>query len=100
MAIRHFPKLYCIGKDGLAEGQGPVYLIKDGRSFRTPAHPSDWSDLPDYYLGDDGKVYLETGSSSVSAAGPVYEFRGGGMLFCSADHPDGPADEPEFQLRD
>ena len=96
MTIRHYPKLYRIGKEGLAEDQEPDYLINDGRFFRTTAHPSGWSDLPDYYLGDDGKVYLETESSGV----PAYEFREGGRLFRSSGHPDGPADEPEFELRD
>ncbi len=78
----------------------PVFIIQDGKVFRTVYHPAGWSSLADYELKADGKIYRTPNHGLGPGASPDYEFRGDKKLYRTESHPDGPHDLPEYELFD
>ena len=84
--------------DGRIEVDSPVYVIEDGRLYRTVFHPLGWTDLPDYEMKHDGRIY-RTGHHRLGAGdAPDYEFRADGCLHRSGTHPEGALPSPEYAL--
>ena len=78
----------------------PVYILTDGKFFRTAFHPDGWSDQPDYDLGDDGRIYRTKSHPKGFSKLPDYSFGKDRRLYRTADHPDGKSDAPEFVIQD
>jgi len=78
----------------------PVFVIRDGKLFRTIYHPDGWSDNADYELKDDGMIYRTFHHQLGHGDLPDYEIRKDKKLYRTADHPEGLKEIPEFELRD
>jgi hypothetical protein len=79
--------------------EGPDYVIRDGRFYRTVLHPAGWSDVADYELRSDGKIYPLDEGESVPTQAPVYEFKEI-MLYRTDAHPGGPRTQPDYYIFD
>ena len=90
-------KVYRTQDAGVADA--PDYVITDGRFYRTVNHPSGWSDMADYEIRRDGKIYALGDADRDSRQAPVYEFREI-MLYRTEAHPDGPGTYPDYYLSD
>jgi hypothetical protein len=77
----------------------PEYIIRDGRFYRTVHHSSGWSDVADYEIRSDGKVYALETTASPGGQFPVYEFREI-MLYRTPAHPKGAGERPEYYIYD
>ncbi len=78
----------------------PVYILKDGKFFRTAFHPSGWSDMPDYDLGNDGLIYRTVNHPDGFGDLPDYEFGRDKKLYRTHNHPKGTRETPEYEVRD
>lgn len=87
--------VYRTQDSGVADA--PDYVIYDGKLYRTVHHPAGWSDVADYEIRGDGKIYAL--GNSVEAEAPVYEFREL-MLYRTKAHPDGPGPLPDYYIFD
>ncbi|MFH1983092.1 MAG: hypothetical protein ABIL58_14715 [Pseudomonadota bacterium] len=84
--------------DGRIDVDTPVYVIDDGKLYRTVYHPLGWTDLPDYEMKNDGRIY-RTGHHCLGfSETPDFEFRKDGCLYRSASHPDGASSGPDYAL--
>jgi hypothetical protein len=84
--------------DGRIDSDSPVFVIYDGRLYRTVNHPLGWAEKPDYEIRDDGRIY-RTGHHRLGAGKtPDYEFHEDGCLYRSAHHPDGTSPQPTYAL--
>lgn len=92
-------KIYRI-IDGSRQPAEAVYVVYDGKLFRTVAHPEGWAEQAEYELGRDGKIYRCADGSVGLQDAPVYEFRGDGRLYRAAGHPQGAVDQAEYELQD
>ena len=93
-------KLLTTDHNPLGKIPEPVFIIQDGKVFRTIYHPTGWSSLADYELKNDGKIYRTPHHDRGPGNSPDYEFRGDKKLYRTESHPDGPQDWPEFELFD
>ncbi len=91
------PNVYRTQDSGGADT--PDYVIFDGRFYRTVHHPDGWSDLADYEIRSDGKIYALSHGGDADAQEPVYEFREV-MLYRTKAHPDGPGKGPDYYIFD
>lgn len=78
----------------------PVYILKDGKFFRTAFHSDGWSDQPDYLLGSDGRIYRTKNHPNGLGEMPDYEFGKDKKLYRTPDHPEGKLKTPEFEIND
>ncbi len=85
-----------LGKNGLI----PVYLITDGKLYRTVNHRRGWSVRPDYELRGDGCLYRTRHHPAGASGLPDYEFRQDQMVYRTRNHPDGWTDQPVFAVYD
>ena len=90
-------KVYRTQDAGVADA--PDYVIRDGRLYQTVNHPAGWSDVAEYEIRSDGKIYALGESGGAGAQAPVYEFREI-MLYRTASHPDGPGTCPDYYIFD
>ena len=95
--LRQSPlKVFRAKTQPTTQSDAPVYLIQDGRFFRTIDHEQGWSEKPDYELKPDGLVYrTEFHPMGISKAG-VYRFGKDGMLYPTEEE----TNLPEFQIKD
>ena len=93
-------KLYQVRNKEGGRGDAPVYVIRDGKFYRTVHHPSGWSETPDYEIGTDGKVYRTAHNQMGPAEAPDYEFRKDQHLYRTRFHPAGAETAPEYLLMD
>ena len=87
-------------RDSRLKADMPVYIVKDGRFFRTAYHPQGWSQTPDYRLGSDGRIYRTKNHPEGSSDQPDYEFGRDSKLYRTISHPKGLSDLPEFKIND
>lgn len=83
-----------------AEDRTPVYVLTDGKVFRTAFHPNGWSDKPDYDLGQDGLFYRTAYHPDGIGQLPDYEFGKDRKLYRTSTHPQGRIEGPEFEIND
>ena len=81
-------KLFSVRDHSPWQLHEPVYVLRDGRFYRTVYHPAGWSEKPDYELRSDGRIYRtpyhKLGGSEV-ADYVIGEDRG---LYRADGHPD------------
>ncbi len=90
-------KVYRTQDSGVADA--PDYVIRDGRLYRTVNHPAGWSDVADYEIRNDGKIYATAEKGEATIREAVYEFREI-MLYRTKAHPDGPRAQPDYYIFD
>ena len=90
-------KVYRTQESG--EADAPVYVIRDGRFYRTINHPAGWSDAAEYEIRSDGKVYRVEEEGNISGQTAVYEFREI-MLYRTPAHPKGACERPDYYIYD
>ena len=100
MLKQHMPKLYTFGETDISKQDLPVYVIRDGKFFRTIHHPNGWSENPDFELKPDGKIYAGIEAANIENNVPYYEFRNDKKIYRADSHPDGPCEKPEYEIRD
>jgi hypothetical protein len=93
-------KVYAISDGEGIDGQTPVYVITDGKLFRTVNHLLGWSEVPDYEMRSDGRLYRTEYHRQGKGSLPDYEFRKDQMIYRTNDHPDGRMDQPVFVVYD
>ena len=94
-------KIYHVGGGSKGHEEFPVFVIQDGKLYRTIHHRLGWSQVPDYEIGSDGKVYRTAHNRLGPSAEPDYEFRNVGQyLYPTRFHPEGERKEPRFILMD
>jgi len=81
------------------EADAPHFVIRDGRFFRTINHPAGWSDVAEYEIRSDGKVYLLGEDGARTGQTAVYEFREI-LLYRTDAHPDGAKTQPDYYIMD
>ena len=91
------PNVYRTKDSGRADA--PDFVILDGRFYRTVHHPDGWSDIADYEIRSDGKIYALGEDGDAGARLPVYEFREI-MLYRTEAHPKGPGLHPDYYIFD
>ena len=92
----HFPKIF---KTPSSNGF-PVYLLRDGKLYRTAFHPEGWSEHPDYRFENDGKFYRTEYHKLGFGLCSDYEFGRDRKIYRTKSHPDGKADMPDYEIRD
>ncbi|MCP4020711.1 MAG: hypothetical protein GY729_02615 [Desulfobacteraceae bacterium] len=95
---QHTLKIFKVS--GKNKENSPVYVLQDGKFFRTTFHPEGWSLLPEYGLGTDGKVYRTEHHTMGTGKTPDYEFKKDMMIYRTPNHPDGALDKPEYKIYD
>jgi len=93
-------KVYAISEKDGVDGRVPVYVISDGKLFRTVNHLQGWSEVPDYELRSDGRFYRTRHHCRGKGSLPDYEFRRDQMIYRTENHPDGRVDQPVFVVYD
>jgi len=93
-------KVYAISDTEGHDGQAPVYVITDGKLFRTVNHRQGWSADPDYEMRSDGRLYRTGYHLQGPGSLPDYEFRQDQMIYRTHHHPDGRLDQPVFVVYD
>jgi hypothetical protein len=93
-------KVYAISDGEGIDGQTPVYVITDGKLFRTVNHLLGWSEVPDYEMRSDGRLYRTEYHRQGKGSLPDYEFRKDQMIYRTNYHPDGRMDQPVFVVYD
>ena len=93
-------KLLTTDHHPLGRKTEPVFIIQDGKVFRTVYHPAGWSSLADYELKADGKIYRSIHHGLGPGEMPDYEFRNDRRLYRTINHPEGPSEFPEYELYD
>jgi hypothetical protein len=93
-------KLLTTSSHRLGKTNEPVFVIQDGKLYRTIYHPAGWSALADYELKNDGKIYRTQYHRLGPSDTPDYEFRKSKRLYRTSNHPEGPNDLPEYELFD
>ena len=94
--MEHLPKIFKTASNF----EYPVYVIKEGKLFRTAFHPDGWSENPDYEFGQDGKFYRTEHHRLGSHPEPDYMFGKERKIYRTATHPDGGTPDPEYEIRD
>ncbi len=93
-------KVYAIDKTGQNDDMLPVFVITDGRLYRTVNHREGWAADPDYEMHPDGRFYRTRHHRNGPGSKPDYEFRQDQLLYRTPFHPDGQIDRPEFAIYD
>ncbi len=96
----HYPKIFKTSDNPLTMNDSPVYLLRDGKLYRTTFHPGGWSEHPDYEMKNDGKLYRTEHHSLGSGKGSDYKFGGDKKIYRTRCHPDGAPDTADFEIRD
>lgn len=94
--MEHLPKIFRTS----STYPYPVYVLKDGKLFRTIFHPNGWSDNPDYELGNDGKFYRTEYHELGINLKPDYEFGKEKKICRTLNHPNKDINIPEYEIRD
>lgn len=94
-------KLFTTEHHAVGQFDEPLYIIRDGKLFRTVFHPAGWSEAPEYELREDGQIYRtshhELGKSEI----PDYVIGQDLGIYRSSGHPEnGYAGSPDFILLD
>lgn len=84
------------GKNGLV----PVYVITNGKLYRTINHRQGWSADPDYEMRPDGRLYRTRHHPQGAGDLPDYKFGNDQLIYRTSHHPDGKLDQPVFVLYD
>jgi len=84
------------GKNGLV----PVYVITDGKLYRTINHRQGWSADPDYEMRPDGRLYRTRYHPRGAGDLPDYKFGNDQLIYRTNHHPDGKLDQPVFAIYD
>lgn len=87
-------------KDEKGNDHTPVYILVDGKFFRTAFHPRGWSELPEYDLRTDGRIYRTKNHPKGMGESPDYEFGRDMKLYRTPQHPEGQMQAPEFEVSD
>ncbi|MBI9086944.1 MAG: hypothetical protein JEZ11_25340 [Desulfobacterales bacterium] len=93
-------KLYNVQHVNCEQDGYPVFVIRDGKIFRTVHHHMGWSEVPDYEIGTDGKVYRTEYNRLGQGGEPDFEFRKDQHLYRTQFHSEGPCAEPIYLLMD
>ena len=93
-------KVYAINDGEGTDGQTPVYVITDGKLFRTVNHLQGWSEAPDYQMRSDGCLHRTKYHRQGKGSLPDYEFRNDQMIYRTKHHPAGRMDQPVFVVYD
>ncbi len=94
--MEHIPKIFKTS----STYEYPVYVLKEGKLYRTAFHPDGWSENPDYEFGKDGKFYRTEHHELGSNSKPDYEFGQGKKIYRTENHPKGNGQVPEYEIRD
>jgi hypothetical protein len=81
-------KLFATPNHPAWQRSEPVYVIRDGRFFRTVYHPAGWSDVPDYELRADGSIHRTPHHKLGASDTPDYVIGKDQGLYRAASHPD------------
>jgi len=93
-------QLYAVGADQAQNGMEPIYVIADGKLYRTVNHNQGWSADPDYEMHADGCLYRTRHHPRGTSGKPDYEFRQDRLIYRTRHHPDGDLDQPVFAVYD
>ncbi len=97
--MRHHPKLFRASDQRLSNPH-PVYILKEGKLYRTAFHQKGWAEQPDYDFGNDGKFYRTEFHEQGFGKLPDYEFGKDGKIYRTENHPAGGSDTPDFFVQD
>jgi hypothetical protein len=93
-------QVYAVSEDLGKNGLAPVYMVTDGKLYRTVNHYRGWSAQPDYELRGDGRLYRTRHHFRGEGALPDYEFRQDQLIYRTRNHPEGWTDQPVFAVYD
>lgn len=97
---QHQLKIFRVSTPTSLNNREPIYLVREGKFFRTVFHALGYSDQPDYDLGNDGRVYRTENHPQGFGRLPDYEFGRDMKLYRTPNHPDGEKTTPEFEMAD
>ena len=97
---QHQLKIFKVSTPTLLNNKEPLYLIQEGKFFRTVFHPNGHSEQPDYDLGNDGRIYRTENHPQGFGRLPDYEFGSDRKLYRTPNHPDGEKKTPEYEIAD
>ena len=93
-------QVYAVDEAKGRDGAAPVYVITDGKLYRTVNHRQGWAADPDYEMRHDGRLYRTRHHPQGEGGQPDYEFRQDQLIYRTAHHPDGAMAQPEFVIYD
>jgi len=96
----HFPKIFKLSDKPSSTVRFPVYILRNGKLYRTIFHPKGWSDHPVYKFEDEGKLYRTEYHELGFGLHPDYEFGRDRKIYRTKNHPDGKADMPDYEIQD
>jgi len=91
-------QIYAVGAEQGDNGMEPVYVMTDGKVYRTVNHPQGWSQHPDYEMQTDGCLYRTQYHNRGAGRRPDYEFGPDQLIYRTPHHPDGRRDQPVFAV--
>jgi len=97
---QHQLKIFKVSDKLQPKDQEPVYLIREGKFFRTVFHPRGYSNQPDYDLGNDGLIYRTENHPRGFGELPDYEFGKDMKLYRTINHPKGKTRIAEYMVTD
>ena len=93
-------QVYAVNENQGKNGLNPVYMISDGKLYRTVNHRLGWSEHPDYELHGDGHLYRTCHHAMGAGVLPDYEFKQDQLIYRTRNHPEGWTDQPVFAVYD
>ena len=97
---QHQLKIFKVSDKPPLENKEPVYLVREGKFFRTVFHPRGYGEQPDYDLGNDGQIYRTENHPKGFGELPDYKFGKDMKLYRTPNHPEGKTDTPEYEITD
>ena len=93
-------KIVSASRLPMTETPEPVFVLQDGKLYRTIYHPAGWSDRADYELKPDGMIYRTHHHQMGSSNLPDYKIGTDKKLYRTRHHPKGGSNDAEFELSD
>jgi hypothetical protein len=81
------------------KSNAPVYVIQDGKLYRTVDHELGWSESPDYELRSDGLFFRTIHHTLETSDTPDFRLQEKGCLYHTDYHPKGASMFPVYELR-
>jgi hypothetical protein len=94
--INVYPMDFCREK----RPEKPVYVIEDGRLYRTVDHELGRSEDADYVLQADGMIYRTRHHPLGASDIPDFRMHPKGGVYRTLHHPNGPSMLPVYEIRD
>jgi len=76
----------------------PVFVMTDGKIYRTVNHPQGWAAHPDYEMKTDGCLYRTNYHPQGAGQQPDFKFGPDQLIYRTRHHPDGRHGEPVFAV--